>query len=57
MNSSQVLHNYFEILQRADLGITDLTMTSDRESAVDFTIPFMNLGMRFLLNVNFCCCE
>lgn len=26
------------------MGITDLTMTSERESGVDFTIPFMNLG-------------
>ncbi|KAM7360866.1 glutamate ionotropic receptor kainate isoform 2-T4 [Cochliomyia hominivorax] len=34
--------------ERADLGITDLTMTSDRESAVDFTIPFMNLGIAIL---------
>uniref|UniRef100_A0A1B0AWL5 Ionotropic glutamate receptor C-terminal domain-containing protein n=1 Tax=Glossina palpalis gambiensis TaxID=67801 RepID=A0A1B0AWL5_9MUSC len=38
-----------EIMEdRADLGITDLTMTSDRESAVDFTIPFMNLGIAIL---------
>ncbi|XP_055852904.1 glutamate receptor ionotropic, kainate 2-like [Episyrphus balteatus] len=38
-----------EIIEgRADLGITDLTMTSDRESAVDFTIPFMNLGIAIL---------
>ncbi|KAI8046451.1 hypothetical protein M5D96_002661 [Drosophila gunungcola] len=29
---------------RADMGITDLTMTSERESGVDFTIPFMSLG-------------
>lgn len=28
----------------ADLAITDLTITSDREEAVDFTTPFMNLG-------------
>lgn len=26
------------------MGITDLTMTSERESGVDFTIPFMSLG-------------
>ncbi|XP_055907336.1 glutamate receptor ionotropic, kainate 2-like isoform X2 [Eupeodes corollae] len=38
-----------EIIEgRADLGITDLTMTSDRESGVDFTIPFMNLGIAIL---------
>lgn len=33
------------LFQRADLAITDLTITSDREKAVDFTMPFMNLGM------------
>lgn len=30
--------------QKADLGICDLTITYDRERAVDFTMPFMNLG-------------
>ncbi|KAM8707037.1 hypothetical protein ACLKA7_011186 [Drosophila subpalustris] len=30
------------------MGITDLTMTSERESGVDFTIPFMNLGIAIL---------
>ncbi|XP_017892961.2 glutamate receptor ionotropic, kainate 1-like [Ceratina calcarata] len=32
------------IRDEAHLAITDLTITSDRESAVDFTMPFMNLG-------------
>ncbi|KAG8227033.1 hypothetical protein J437_LFUL013820, partial [Ladona fulva] len=29
--------------RKADLAITDLTITYDRESAADFTMPFMNL--------------
>ncbi|MPC76685.1 Glutamate receptor ionotropic, kainate 1 [Portunus trituberculatus] len=29
---------------RADLGIVDFTITYEREEAVDFTMPFMNLG-------------
>ncbi|XP_074039147.1 glutamate receptor ionotropic, kainate 2 isoform X2 [Leptinotarsa decemlineata] len=33
---------------RADLAITDLTVTSERENAVDFTMPFMNLGISIL---------
>ncbi|XP_055684018.1 glutamate receptor ionotropic, kainate 2 isoform X2 [Lutzomyia longipalpis] len=37
------LHEY-----RADLAITDLTITADREGAVDFTMPFMNLGISIL---------
>jgi hypothetical protein len=32
------------MLQRADLAICDLTITYDRRSAVDFTMPFMTLG-------------
>ncbi|KAI5721657.1 hypothetical protein M8J77_023545 [Diaphorina citri] len=32
----------------ADLAITDLTITRDRESVVDFTMPFMNLGISIL---------
>ena len=30
------------------MAITDLTITSERESAVDFTMPFMNLGISIL---------
>uniref|UniRef100_A0A336MCA3 CSON013411 protein n=1 Tax=Culicoides sonorensis TaxID=179676 RepID=A0A336MCA3_CULSO len=38
-----------EILEyRADLAITDLTITSEREGGVDFTMPFMNLGISIL---------
>ncbi|KAL0117227.1 hypothetical protein PUN28_010223 [Cardiocondyla obscurior] len=33
---------------KADLAITDLTITSEREQAVDFTSPFMNLGISIL---------
>ncbi|XP_060525037.1 glutamate receptor ionotropic, kainate 2-like isoform X4 [Cylas formicarius] len=32
----------------ADLAIADLTITSERENAVDFTMPFMNLGISVL---------
>lgn len=30
------------------MAITDLTITSDREGGVDFTMPFMNLGISIL---------
>ncbi|XP_037036366.1 glutamate receptor ionotropic, kainate 2-like [Bradysia coprophila] len=33
---------------RADLAITDLTITAEREGGVDFTMPFMNLGISIL---------
>ncbi|KAI4458425.1 ionotropic glutamate receptor [Holotrichia oblita] len=32
----------------ADLAIGDLTITSERENAVDFTLPFMTLGITIL---------
>jgi hypothetical protein len=35
------------VFQKADLAITDLTITSEREAAVDFTHPFMSLGEQF----------
>lgn len=36
------------LFQRADFGITDLTITAARQKAVDFTSPFMNLGITIL---------
>ncbi|XP_068993636.1 glutamate receptor ionotropic, kainate 2-like [Neodiprion pinetum] len=33
---------------RADLAITDFTITAERQEAVDFTMPFMNLGISVL---------
>ncbi len=30
--------------QQADLAVADLTITYERETGVDFTMPFMNLG-------------
>ena len=35
-------------LQKADLAIADLTITYEREQAVDFSMPFMNLGISIL---------
>ncbi|XP_075739152.1 glutamate receptor ionotropic, kainate 1-like, partial [Rhipicephalus microplus] len=35
-------------LQEADLAIGDLTITSEREQSVDFTMPFMTLGVSIL---------
>ncbi|CAB3254202.1 unnamed protein product [Arctia plantaginis] len=33
---------------KADFAITDLTITAERERAVDFTTPFMNLGISIM---------
>ena len=38
-------HNFcFVTLQKADLAVGDITITYEREQAVDFTMPWMNLG-------------
>ncbi|KAL0117231.1 hypothetical protein PUN28_010224 [Cardiocondyla obscurior] len=36
------------IADEADMAITDLTITSEREEYVDFTNPFLNLGISIL---------
>lgn len=35
-------------LQKAELAICDLTITYERRAAVDFTTPFMTLGISIL---------
>lgn len=34
--------------QKAHLGISDLTITQQRREVVDFTVPFMSLGISIL---------
>jgi len=36
-------------VQEADIAIAPLTITSDRERVVDFTKPFMNLGISIMI--------
>jgi ionotropic glutamate receptor len=36
------------LTQKADLAVADLTITYEREQGVDFTMPFMNLGVTIL---------
>mgnify|MGYP003329776871 CR=1 FL=1 len=36
------------INQKADMAIADLSITSEREKAVDFSNPFMTLGISIL---------
>uniref|UniRef100_T1L5Q4 Ionotropic glutamate receptor L-glutamate and glycine-binding domain-containing protein n=1 Tax=Tetranychus urticae TaxID=32264 RepID=T1L5Q4_TETUR len=35
----------------ADIAVADLTINYERESAVDFTMPFMNLGIGILSRI------
>ena len=38
----EIPNSFFQV---ADLAVGDLTITFEREKGVDFTMPFMNLGM------------
>lgn len=39
------------ILQKADLAVAGFTITSEREKVIDFSKPFMNLGISILYRV------
>lgn len=43
----------FFLLQRADLAVASMTINYARESVIDFTKPFMNLGIGILFKVIF----
>lgn len=38
-------------IQRADLAVASMTINYARESVIDFTKPFMNLGIGILFKV------
>ena len=42
------ISNFTIFLQKADLAIADLSITYEREKAVDFSNPFMTLGISIL---------
>ncbi|XP_026318857.1 glutamate receptor ionotropic, kainate 3-like [Hyposmocoma kahamanoa] len=46
--SENVKNEMEPVFQDKHFAITDLTITAERESAVDFTTPFMNLGIGIL---------
>lgn len=39
---------YALYLQKADLAVGDITITEDRKKVVDFSVPFMSLGISIL---------
>lgn len=42
-------------LQKADLAVGSMTINYARESVIDFTKPFMNLGISILFKVTQMC--
>lgn len=46
----RALHSIGEIVRgEADLGVAGLTINSQREDAVDFTVPFMTVGISIMI--------
>ena len=43
-----LLHIIKSCVQKADLAIADLTINTQRYGAVDFSMPFMKLGIAIL---------
>lgn len=41
----------FSAFQKADLAVGSMTINYARESVIDFTKPFMNLGISILFKV------
>ena len=39
-------------MQEADLGIAPLTINADRENVIDFSKPFMSLGISIMIKVS-----
>jgi len=40
---------YVDLIQEADLAIAPLTITSKRERVIDFSKPFMDLGISIMI--------
>ena len=46
---SKIVVSSFFLLQEADLAIAPLSISSQRERAIDFSKPFMNLGISIMI--------
>jgi len=44
----QKFQSFIFLLQKADLGVAGLTISFQREQVIDFTKPFLNLGISIL---------
>lgn len=40
------------LLQKADLAVAGLTITAEREKVIDFSKPFMTLGISIMYRVH-----
>ena len=52
VGSAISIHDFFIRFQKADLAVGSMTINYARESVIDFTKPFMNLGIGILFKVH-----
>lgn len=43
---------FLSVLQKADLAVAGLTITAEREKVIDFSKPFMTLGISIMYRVH-----
>lgn len=43
--------SFFYFLQTADMSIAPMTISSDRQTVLDFTQPYMTFGLAFMMRV------
>lgn len=48
---NSIVFMLFLLFQQADLAVASMTINYARESVIDFTKPFMNLGIGILFKV------
>lgn len=48
MGIIQIVYFFFIFFQKADLAVAPITISHIREQVVDFTLPFMDLGLSIL---------
>lgn len=44
-----VYHFFFYFVQEADIAIAPMTITAERERVIDFSKPFMSLGISIMI--------
>lgn len=50
--SLTVFPSCVSVLQKADLAVAGLTITAEREKVIDFSKPFMTLGISIMYRVH-----
>lgn len=52
MSLRSLRFNIFSVSQKADLAVAGLTITAEREKVIDFSKPYMTLGISIMYRVH-----